>query len=174
MPSRRFRWPRWPRHCSAVSGKTHTYTVNIEWTGNRGSGTTSYTAYDRDHVITASGKPAIPGSADTAFRGDAGRYNPEDMLVASLSTCHMLWYLHLAAVTGVVVTSYRDAPTGTMVEDKVHGGRFTAVVLHPTVTIAAGSDPAKARAVHQQAHHMCYVANSVNFPVTCEPVIVPH
>jgi organic hydroperoxide reductase OsmC/OhrA len=150
---------------------THTYSCTIEWTGNTGTGTSGYKLFGRDHVIRAAGKPDIAGSSDPAFRGDASRYNPEDMLVASLSTCHMLWYLHLASDAGVIVTAYSDAPIGTMVEDAKRGGFFTGVVLHPAVTIAAGSDAETAKALHERAHHFCFIANSVNFPVTCEPVV---
>ncbi len=155
-----------------MAGREHRYTCAVTWTGNTGSGTTTYTGYSRDHTINAAGKPVIPGSSDPAFRGDAARYNPEDLLVASVSTCHMLWYLHMAAEAGVVVTAYRDEPVGVMVEDAVKGGHFTSVVLKPTVTIAPGSDPLAARDAHAAAHAKCYVANSLNFPVTCEPVIV--
>ena len=155
-----------------MAGRTHTYTLVVDWTGNRGTGTSTYASYDRTHTISADGKPVIAGSADPAFRGDKACYNPEDMLVASISTCHMLWYLHLASAAGFVVTAYRDAPVGTMVEDTDRGGWFTGVVLHPTVTIAAASDAAAAEAAHERAHKMCFVANSLNFPVTCEPTII--
>ena len=149
----------------------HRYRVDVEWTGNRGSGTDGYRNYGRDHVIRVDGKPELAGSADPAFRGDAARHNPEDMLVSALSTCHMLSYLHMATVAGVVVTAYRDAAEATMVTAG-DGGRFAEVVLRPTVTISASSDPAKAQAVHDDAHHACFIANSVNFPVRCEPRIV--
>jgi organic hydroperoxide reductase OsmC/OhrA len=151
---------------------THTYTCAVEWTGNTGTGTSGYKNFGRDHVIRTNGKPDIQGSSDPAFRGDGDRHNPEDMLVASISTCHMLWYLHLASDARVIVTNYTDAPIGTMVEDAKRGGYFTGVVLHPTVTIATGSDPETAQALHARAHHFCFIANSVNFPVTCEPTIV--
>ena len=154
-----------------MTGKSHTYTAAIEWTGEKGSGTSSYRAYGREHVIRMAGKVDIAGSADPAFRGDASKHNPEDMLVAALSTCHMLWYLHLAADAGVIVTGYSDTATGTMVEDADRGGYFTSVTLHPVVTIATGSDAAKANALHADAHHKCYLANSVNFPVECVPEI---
>jgi organic hydroperoxide reductase OsmC/OhrA len=149
----------------------HRYRVDVEWTGNRGSGTDSYRNYGRDHVIRIDGKPPIGGSSDPSFRGDASRHNPEDMLVTALSACHMLSYLHMATVAGVVVTVYRDAAEGTMVTEG-DGGRFVEVVLHPTVTITAASDPAKAEAAHEVAHHACFIANSVNFPVRCEPRII--
>lgn len=154
-----------------MSGKTHTFACTMTWTGNTGQGTASYTAYSRDHVYGGPGKPDLPGSSDPAFRGDSRRYNPEELLVASLSSCHMLWYLHQCAVGGVVVLAYRDEPVGTMVEDRVKGGYFTKVTLHPKVTIAKGSDPAKARQLHHAAHAKCFIANSVNFPVACEPEI---
>ena len=155
-----------------MSGRENRYTSAVIWTGNTGAGTATYAGYSRDHVIGAPGKPEIAGSSDPAFRGDGARYNPEDLLVASIASCHMLWYLHLAAEAGVLVTAYRDDPVGVMVEDGPRGGWFTGVTLKPTVTIAAGSNPAFARDLHAAAHENCYIANSVNFPVTCEPVIV--
>lgn len=151
--------------------REHQYAPTVEWTGNLGQGTSSYAAYSRDHVISVAGRPDIPGSSDPAFRGNACRHNPEDMLVASLSTCHMLWYLHLASEAGIVVTAYRDAPLGIMVEDRERGGWFEHVTLRPEVTIAAG-DPRTAAQLHDAAHTKCFIANSVNFPVTCEPRIV--
>jgi len=149
----------------------HRYRVEVSWTGNRGSGTDGYRNYSRDHLIRVPGKPELAGSADPAFRGDATRHNPEDLLLAALSTCHMLSYLHMATVAGVVVMAYTDAAEGTM-ETSGDGGRFVEVVLRPTVTISAGSDPARAEAAHEAAHHACFIANSVNFPVRCEPRIV--
>jgi organic hydroperoxide reductase OsmC/OhrA len=148
----------------------HRYPVDVVWTGNRGEGTRTYQGYGRDHEIRVAGRPAIAGSSDAAFRGDGSKHNPEDMLVASLSACHMLWYLHLAADAGVVVTHYVDHAEGTLVVD-ARGGRFSEVVLRPEVTLAAG-DAAKAAALHDDAHHACFIANSVSFPVRCEPRIV--
>jgi organic hydroperoxide reductase OsmC/OhrA len=155
-----------------MSGKTHTYSCNVTWTGNTGTGTSSYRAYSRDHLIGGPGKPDLPGSSDPAFRGDGKRYNPEELLVASLSTCHMLWYLHLAADAKVTVVAYADTPVATMVEDAAKGGWFTGATLRPRVTITRDSDAARARELHHAAHEKCYVANSVNFPVACEPEIV--
>ncbi len=151
--------------------KQHGYRATIVWTGNRGTGTSNYRDYGRDHDIVIAGKPTLAGSSDPGFRGDATRHNPEDLLVVSLSTCHMLWYLHLCTVNGIVTTAYEDDASGTMVEDADGGGRFTEVVLKPRVTIAAG-DPEVARALHHEAHAKCFIANSVNFPVRHEPVIV--
>ncbi|MEW9623874.1 OsmC family protein [Rhodanobacter geophilus] len=150
---------------------THRYRVDVVWTGNRGTGTDGYRNYSRNHVIRVPGKPELAGSSDPTFRGDATRHNPEDMLVAALSTCHMLSYLHMATVAGVVVVAYDDSAEGTMLAEG-DGGRFTEVVLRPVVTIRADSDPAKALAAHEAAHHACFIANSVNFPVRCEPRIV--
>jgi organic hydroperoxide reductase OsmC/OhrA len=148
----------------------HTYTVRVEWTGNRGSGTSGYREYGREHTIRAAAKPDIPGSSDVAFRGHADRWNPEDMLVASASTCHQLWYLHLCADAGIAVQGYVDEAVGTML-DSPQQGRFTRIVLHPHVVIRAGDDRELAARLHHQAHARCYVANSVNFPIECEPVI---
>jgi organic hydroperoxide reductase OsmC/OhrA len=152
-----------------TQGKTHTCSVSLEWTGNRGDGTRTYTGYRRDHVIRAAGKPELLGSSDPQFRGDETHYSPEDLLVASLSACHMLWYLHLASSAGIIVTTYHDAASGSMVEDAVKGGYFSSVTLHPVVTITKGGDRAKAQELHQAAHAKCFIANSVNFPVRCEP-----
>ena len=154
-----------------MAGKEHSYAVTVEWTGNTGSGTSGYRTYERAHTILAEGKPAIPGSSDPSFRGDPARYNPEDLLVGSLSACHMLWYLHLCSVGGIVVTGYLDRAEGVMVEDASGGGRFVSVTLRPEVTLAAGTDEAAALAAHHEAHEKCFVANSVNFPVAIEPVI---
>ena len=150
---------------------THRYATTVEWTGNLGRGTADYRAYSRDHVLRAGDKPEIPGSSDPAFRGDAARWNPEDMLVASLSSCHMLWYLHLCAAAGITVLAYRDEAEGTMTEEQGGGGRFTGAVLRPAVRLAAGADASRALALHHEAHRLCFIANSVNFPVTLEPKV---
>ena len=142
----------------------------MTWTGNTGAGTREYRGYERAHEYSVPGKPVIPGSSDPAFRGDRTRYNPEELLVMSLSSCHMLWFLHLAAEAGVVVTAYEDEASGTMIETADTGGHFTEVVLRPRVTFASGTDPSRAAALHDRAHHLCFIANSVNFPVRCEPI----
>ena len=152
--------------------KHHSYGVCVDWTGDTGQGTKTYASYRRDHEITVEGKAVIPGSSDPAFRGDAGRYNPEELLVASLSACHMLWYLHLSAVNGVVVTAYHDAALGVMAEDAEGSGRFIDVELRPQVQIRAGSDRQKAMSLHEEAHRMCFIANSVNFPVRTVPQVI--
>lgn len=151
------------------AGKAHGYAACVRWTGNLGQGTVSYRGYSRDHEIVVPGKPPLLGSSDPAFRGDPARYNPEELLVASLSTCHMLWFLHLAAEAGVVVVAYEDEASGTMSEAGDGGGRFTEVVLRPTVTTERG-DPEAVQALHARAHHLCFIARSVNFPVRCEPI----
>lgn len=151
--------------------KEHRYQANIVWSGAEHGPTRDYKSYSREHRIEIAGKPPIPGSSDPGFRGDPTRHNPEEMLVAAISACHMLWYLHFCAVKGVAVTSYVDAAEGVMIEEP-HNGRFTEVVLRPTVTIAGGSDPARAEALHERAHAECFIANSVNFPVRCQPTIL--
>ena len=154
----------------ANNGREHSYRIAVRWTGNQGNGTSSSTGYRRDHEVQSGEKPPIPASSDPAFRGDRLRYNPEEMLVAALSSCHMLWYLHLCADARVVV-AYTDDAKGTMIETSDGGGRFTAVELRPRVVIEASSDPKVAGALHEKAHHLCFIANSVNFPVRCEPMI---
>ena len=151
--------------------RTHRYRTRVTWRGNRGSGTSDYRAYGREHDIAAGTKPPIPGSADPAFRGDAACWNPEDLLVASLSTCHMLWYLHLCADAGVRVLDYVDEAEGEMAEDADGSGRFVSATLHPRVTLASGGDRTLAHDLHARAHAMCFVARSVNFPVHHEPQI---
>ena len=151
--------------------KLHNYTTTVRWTGNLGTGTSAYRAYSRDHEIRSPGKPAIPASSDPVFHGDASRYNPEELLVASLSTCHMLWYLHLCAVNKVVVLDYEDHAAGSMEETGDGGGRFLEVTLRPSITVTAESDLELAKRLHHDAHAKCFIANSVNFPVGCEPVI---
>jgi organic hydroperoxide reductase OsmC/OhrA len=148
----------------------HTYHVSVQWTGNKGSGTSGYREYGRDHVIRAGMKPEIPGSSDPAFLGDAARWNPEELLLASASACHKLWYLHLCADAGIRVVDYLDDARGTML-DSPEQGRFTEIVLHPHVVIRRGDDRALAMELHRKAHSQCYVANSVNFPIRCEPTV---
>jgi organic hydroperoxide reductase OsmC/OhrA len=150
--------------------RIHRYAATVEWTGDEGVGTRDYRSYRRDHVVRVAGKPDLLGSSDLSFRGDRTRHNPDELLVVSLSACHMLWYLHLAASAGIVVRAYEDRAEGTMVIDPDGGGRFTEAVLRPRVRIEAG-DPARARALHDEAHRKCFVANSVNFPVRHEPTI---
>jgi organic hydroperoxide reductase OsmC/OhrA len=152
--------------------RMHRYRTTIRWTGNSGTGTSSYRSYDRSYEIAATeAKPPIPGSADPLFRGDKTRWNPEELLLASLSACHQLWYLHLCAVAGIVVTAYVDHAEGELREEADGSGRFHRVVLRPEITIAPGGDTAKALALHQDAHRFCFIANSVNFPVEHEPQI---
>jgi organic hydroperoxide reductase OsmC/OhrA len=156
---------------SKAAHKAHAFGVKVTWTGNTGEGTSAYTSYRRAHEISAGGKPTIPGSSDPAFRGDASRYNPEELLVASLSACHMLWFLHLCADAGVVVVAYADDAEGTMTLTEDGGGHFEEVRLRPAVTIKAGCDPELARRLHARAHHLCFIANSVNFEVRVEPTV---
>ena len=148
--------------------KEHKYKTNIEWMGNRGEGTSHYKGYDRNHRIVVANKPVIDASSDPAFMGDASKYNPEELLVASLSSCHMLWFLHLCSDNGIVVVDYRDEATGIMVET-LSGGHFTEVVLHPVVTITDKMKIEKANELHHEANKKCFIANSCNFPVRHEP-----
>jgi organic hydroperoxide reductase OsmC/OhrA len=151
--------------------RQHSYTVTVTWKGNTGTGTSGYREYERSHEISASQKSTIAGSSDPAFRGDRTRWNPEDLLVASLSACHQLWYLNLCANAGVIVEAYVDEAVGVMEESADGSGQFVEVVLKPKVTLAPGSDRARAHSLHHDAHAKCFIARSVNFPVTCEPVI---
>jgi organic hydroperoxide reductase OsmC/OhrA len=149
--------------------KTHNYTAVLTWTGNKGAGTADYKAYDRDYTIAVAGKPEIPGSSDPSFMGNRERYNPEELLVASLSSCHMLWYLHLCAVNHIVVVDYRDQAEGVMMEKADGSGYFREVTLRPLVTITDAALVEKAKALHHEANRYCFIASSVNFPVHHQP-----
>jgi organic hydroperoxide reductase OsmC/OhrA len=151
--------------------KQHHYKVTVVWTGNEGRGTASYGGYSRAHLITALGKPPIEGSSDPAFRGDPARWNPEELLLASLAACHKLWYLHLCAASGICVTAYEDTAEAIMAEAADGSGRFISAILRPRVTVAAGCDLVLAEALHGRAHEMCFIARSMNFPVQHHPVV---
>ena len=152
--------------------RSHTYWSTIRWTGDRGSGTSGYRDYDRLYDILVAGKPPIAGSSDPQFRGDLARHNPEDLLVASVSACHMLWYLHLCADAGVIVVNYVDECDGSLAENADGSGRFTAITLRPRVTISASSDADRAAALHADANRMCPLAASMAFPVLHEPTVI--
>jgi organic hydroperoxide reductase OsmC/OhrA len=149
--------------------KTHQYQVTIQWTGNSGEGTSTYRSYERSHTITGENKAEILASSDPVFRGDKTKYNPEDLLVASLSACHLLSYLHLCAVNGVVVVDYSDHASGKMEETPDGGGHFLEVTLNPTVTVLDQSMVTRANALHEKANELCFIAGSVNFPVYHKP-----
>lgn len=149
----------------------HRYRVTATWTGDRGTGTSGYREYDRSVTLEIPGKPALLASADKPFRGDAARWNPEDLLVAALSECHLLSYLHACVQAGVVVHSYADEATGVLIEDGEGGGAIAEVVLHPHVVVADPSMADAATAAHEAAHRMCFIANSVAFPVRVQPIV---
>jgi organic hydroperoxide reductase OsmC/OhrA len=152
---------------------THEYKITSRWTGNLGGGTSAYAAYSRAHEYTGAGKiAAIPGSSDPAFRGDPARYNPEELLLGALSSCHMLWVLHLCADAGIVVTEYTDDAWGEMVEHADGSGEMTRVVLRPRMRIANPDRAAEVAAIHDRAHEVCCLARSVRFPVQHEPSVL--
>lgn len=153
--------------------KEHHYKLNLVWTGNRGSGTSAYTTYSRDHEIAVDGKPVLLASSDPSFRGNSSRYNPEELLVASLSSCHMLWYLHLCAENRVIVVDYIEEATGTMLETLDGGGAFVEVSLRPVVTVASADMVELAKSLHTKANQLCFIANSCNFPVYHHPKCIP-
>lgn len=150
-------------------GPLHRYHAKTTWVGNRGTGTSDYKSYDRNHVVDVAGKATLACSSDPQFRGDKTRHNPEELLVASISSCHMLWYLHLCAVNGVVVTDYTDEASGVMEENKDGSGQFTEITLKPHVVVEHESMLEKANALHHEANKMCFIARSVNFPVHHKP-----
>ncbi|MDQ7069783.1 MAG: OsmC family protein [Rhodobacterales bacterium] len=148
--------------------KNHAYTARIAWTGNTGTGNADYRGYTRNWQVETEGKPVISCSNDPLLGGDATLHNPEDMLISALASCHMLWYLHLANAAGIVVTNYVDDPVGMGEVSRGGAGRFLRAVLRPKITLAAGMDAAAADAIHGQIHEVCFIARSVNFPVTFE------
>lgn len=155
-----------------MDGRQHRYEVAVSWTGNRGTGTSGYRDYDREHAVSAGERPVIAASSDPAFRGDPARWNPELELTAALSQCHMLWYLHLCADAGVIVTDYVDDACGVMAETAGGAGHFTEVLLRPRVAVTASAMIPAATSLHREANAKCFIARSVNFPVRHEPVIV--
>jgi len=148
---------------------THTYDLTTRWTGNLGQGTATYEEYSRDYEILGDNKPPLAGSADPHFRGDPSRYNPEELLLAALSGCHLLWYLHLCADAGIVVHAYEDRPSGTMTLTSDGGGSFSEVVIRPQVTVETEQMVEEAVGLHARAHALCFIANSVSFPIRHEP-----
>jgi organic hydroperoxide reductase OsmC/OhrA len=149
----------------------HHYNAHLIWDGNRGDGTATYIGYGREYRVMIEGKPELQGSADVAFRGDADRFNPEDLFVAAIASCHMLSYLALCAKYGIRVIAYEDAAAGMMKEDGKGGGRFEEVVLHPVVTIADAAQVERATKLHERAHQTCFIANSCSVPIRNEPVV---
>ena len=152
-----------------MAPKEHHYQVTVKWTGNKGNGTQTYKSYDRSYEMSSTNKPTILGSSDPAFLGDNSRWNPEDLLLASASACHKLWYLHLCAVDGISVLSYIDEAEGTMREGEK--GKFTNITLKPKITIRDSDDVNRAMELHHKAHELCFIANSLNFPIECIPTI---
>jgi len=144
---------------------SHLYNIELEWTGNQGTGTSAYRAYSRDHIVSVGGKPPIPGSSDPAFMGDAARYNPEDMFLASIASCHMLWFLHLASAAGIAVTAYRDDAYAVMKTNPDGSGEFTSVTLSPSVVITNASQVEQTKALHGKVGGMCFIARSVKVPI---------
>ncbi len=149
--------------------KLHQYKLTTTWNGNKGTGTSSVSAYERSHTITMEGKPELHLTTDNALYGDKAKLNPEDLLVSALSSCHMMSYLYLCARAGVVIVDYVDHATGTMLESATDGGHFTEVMLNPVVSVSEDSMVGKALSLHHDAHEICYIASSVNFPVNCNP-----
>ena len=154
-------------------GKDHHYATSLRWTGNLGTGTSGYRDYERSYDLASQGKPTLAGSSDATFRGDAGKWNPEEMLLSALSSCHLLSYLHQCADAGIVVLEYTDDASGTMELNPAGSGHFTGVTLRPRVMVSDTSDLKIAEALHHAAHENCFIANSVNFPVRCEAVVLP-
>lgn len=144
--------------------RKHHYELSVTWTGNSGTGTEDYNSYARDHLISGPGKVSIEASSDHAFRGDSSRYNPEELLVASLSACHMLWFLHLCSEANVIVEEYKDKARGIMVESGEGGGRFIEVILYPEVTVRH-EPKTSLDELHARANKLCFISNSCNFPV---------
>ncbi len=149
--------------------RRHNYNATVKWTGNKGSGTSHYKEFERSHIISITNKPNILCSSDPAFLGDKTKYNPEELLLASLSSCHMLWYLHLCSVSNIIVTKYIDDATGILIEKPDGSGYFSEVRLSPRVTVLENSMIVKGIELHKKANELCFIANSVNFNVFHSP-----
>jgi organic hydroperoxide reductase OsmC/OhrA len=143
------------------------YYSKLVWSGAALGATKSVEAYSREFRAEINGKSALLGSADPAFHGDPALHNPEDLLMVALSACHMLSYLAVCAHAGILVASYEDSAVGTLAR-RDGRLRFIDVLLRPKVMLGDGSDIAKAKAMHEKAHDICIIGNSVNFPVRHE------
>lgn len=152
--------------------KKHKYQTNITWTGNQGVGTKQYNAYTRDYTVAIENKADVLGSSDPAFLGNKNKHNPEDLLVASISSCHMLWFLHLASTNGIVVIEYTDTASGVMVEKEDGSGYFESVILNPVVTITDSSRIEETNDLHRLANKYCFIANSLTFQVQHKPICI--
>ncbi|MEM7215161.1 MAG: OsmC family protein [Pseudomonadota bacterium] len=152
--------------------KQHDFPSQIVWTGNRGAGTSAYRAYDRTWNMTVPGKEVVHCSNDPLLGGDPTKYNPEDLLITALASCHMLWYLHLCSEAGITVTAYQDSPVGIGESEPSGKGRFLEAVLKPRITVTHDSDANKAVSIHDEIHNYCFIARSVNFPVRFEVEII--
>jgi organic hydroperoxide reductase OsmC/OhrA len=152
--------------------KAHHYSLIVNWTGNKGEGTNGYKSYERSHEIIIEGKEIIKGSSDPSFLGDRTKHNPEELLLASISSCHMLWYLHLCSDAGIVVTNYIDNAKGIMEETADGGGKFTSVTLYPTITLKNIAQLEKASALHNKANELCFITNSLNFKVQHKAIFI--
>lgn len=151
--------------------RDHTYHSRIVWTGNRGAGTMDYRAYDRNFTVKIDGKKDIFGSSDSAFNGDKSLHNPEDLLLSSVSSCHMLWYLHLCSDNGIIVLEYEAEAKGIMQEEEDGSGRFVSIHLHPKITIQKNGNIELAMQLHEEAHKMCFIANTLNCLLDIQPEI---
>jgi len=149
--------------------KKHRYSATVKWTGNKGNGTSNYKEFERSHSIHIAHKPTILCSSDPSFLGDPTKYNPEELLLASLSSCHMLWYLHLCSISSIIVTKYTDNAAGIMIEKPTGIGYFSQVCLNPTVIVSKNSMIKEAIELHKKANEHCFIANSVNFDVLHTP-----
>jgi organic hydroperoxide reductase OsmC/OhrA len=151
-----------------MKNNQHTYRLTVQWTGNNGKGTGGYQSYERSHTISIDDKKEMLCSSDPAFRGDKSRHNPEELFLASIASCHMLWYLHLCSDAGIIIVDYTDKATGTMQETK-NGGHFTEVMLSPNVVVSESAMIERAIQLHEEANKVCFIANSCNFPIRHNP-----
>ncbi|MBL0286511.1 MAG: OsmC family protein [Bacteroidetes bacterium] len=145
------------------------YKLIMAWLGNEGTGTSGYKHYKRDFVVVGEGKPPISGSSDVHFLGDIEKYNPEEMLLMSVSSCHMLWFLHLCAVSDVVVSEYSDEPTGVLEIFADGGGKFSEITLRPIISIIGQPSIEQLNSLQEKANKLCFIANSLNIKINHEP-----
>ncbi len=139
----------------------HLFKAALNWSKDNGKSI----RYTKNHTISFEGKEALTISAAKAFKGDPSLHNPEDLLLSSLMSCHMMSYLYICAQHQIEVIDYQDQAIATLETNENGSGRFIEVRLNPQVTISNGEQIALANTLHHQAHQLCFIANSCNFPI---------
>ncbi|PXY45043.1 OsmC family protein [Flavobacterium hydrophilum] len=143
----------------------HIFKAAINWNSKQNQEQSERKFYSKSHKILIEGKPVLNVSAAKAFKGDPELYNPEDLLLSSLVSCHMMSYLYVCSQNGIEVLEYSDHAEAILEVASDGSGRFTEVRLHPNVVIANADKVQEALDLHTKANQLCFIANSCNFPV---------